>query len=153
MTRNGNNARDNGQRKVTFRARLECWEGIRHTKTLKKEGRTFKQREQQVQRSWGEKSWFCSFWNRKMVAREQWVQKVVGSWGQRSEEAKSHMTVHSMEESFYHVSVNIHFTFTVSWHPSEHFIYILIPTWKIWSGHYFLHTDVDTGPQAGLIVD
>ena len=27
--------------------------------------------------------------------------------GQRTEEAKSHMTLHSVEESFYYVSVNI----------------------------------------------
>lgn len=28
----GNNIRYNGQRKVTFRLRPECWEGVSHTK-------------------------------------------------------------------------------------------------------------------------
>lgn len=51
----GNNIKDKGQRKVTFRLKPECWEGVSHTKkNLEEEGRSFKQRKQQVQRSWGE---------------------------------------------------------------------------------------------------
>ena len=127
----GNNIKDKGQRKVTFRLKPECWEGVSHTNKTWRKKEDHSHKENSKCKGPGVRmSWLCSFWNRKMVAKIQWVQNVVGRWGQRPAEAKSHTTMNSMETFLLLVNKYILYTYCVRALPWTLYIRFLF-----WSSH------------------